>query len=96
MRWLWQVSKGNRMQALLNALIGLAGVAVSLLSVWWVQHAIDIAAGNISGSLYMAVGVMALLVVIDFGLNIAKVWIKNILGVKAQNRMQQRLLAHLL
>ena len=96
MRWLWQVSKDNRLQALLNALIGLAGVVVSLLSVWWVQHAIDIAAGNISGSLYMAVGVMALLVVIDFGLNIAKVWIKNILGVKAQNRMQQRLLAHLL
>ena len=51
MRWLWRMSKGNRLQALLNALLGLAGVAVSLLSVWWVQRAIDIAAGNISGSL---------------------------------------------
>ena len=96
MRWLWRMSKGNRLQALLNALLGLAGVAVSLLSVWWVQRAIDIAAGNISGSLYMAVGIMALLILTDFALNIAKVWIKNILGVKAQNRMQQQLLCHLL
>ena len=39
---------------------------------------------------------MALLILCEFALGIARVWIKNILGVKAQNRMQQRMLGRLL
>lgn len=96
MRWLWTAWRGNRLQAVLNAIIGLLGVVFSLCSVAAMQLAIDIASGARTGSLLMAVGLMALLILCDFALNIARIWIRNILGVKAQNVMQQRILDRLL
>ena len=96
MRWLWIALRGNRLQALLNAGVGLAGVGVTLASVWAVQRAVDIAAGARHGSLYGAVGLMALFIACDFGLGVSRVWIRNILGIKAQNLMQQRMLDRLL
>jgi len=95
-RWLWKALQGNRLQAVMNACIGLLGVALGLSSVWAMQRAIDIASGAREGSLYMAVGVMAALILGEFAVGISRVWVKNILGVKAQNRMQQRVLARLL
>ncbi len=94
--WLWHALRGNRLQAGLNAATGLAGVAVSLASVWSVQRAIDIASGARAGSLYWAVGLMALFIACDFGLDICHVWIRNILGIKARNHMQQRMVDRLL
>lgn len=94
--WLWAAWKGNRWQAVINALLGLLSVAVSLLSVWAVKRAIDVAAGTSEGNIYWAVGVMGMLILADFGINISQVWVRNILGVKAQNRMQQQLLDRLL
>ena len=95
-RWLWRVLQGNRLQAVLNATIGLLGVGLGLASVWAMQRAIDIASGALDGSLYVAVGVMAALILGEFAVGISRVWVRNILGVKAQNRMQQRVLARLL
>lgn len=95
-RWLWRALRGNRLQATLNASVGLAGVGLSLLSVWAMQRAIDTASGFREGSVYWAVGVMAILILGEFALGISRVWIKNILGIKAQNRMQQQMLARLL
>lgn len=95
-RWLWKVWKGNRLQATLNATIGLLGVAVSLFMVWAMRRAIDIASGAAEGSIYVAVAIMALLILCEFGVGISRVWIKNILGVKARNRMQQLTLARML
>ena len=95
-RWLWRVLQGNRLQAVLNATIGLLGVGLGLSSVWAMQRAIDIASGALNGSLYVAVGVMAALILGEFAVGISRVWVRNILGVKAQNRMQQRVLARLL
>lgn len=94
--WLWNVWKGNRLQATLNATIGLLGVAISLLTVWAMQRAIDIGSGAREGSIYGAVGIMAALVLCEFAIGISRVWIKNILGVRARNRMQQHTLARLL
>lgn len=96
LRWLWRELGVNRRQAVLNALIGLLGVVLSLLMVWAMQRAIDVASGARPGSLYWAVGLMGLLIIGEFALNISKVWIKNILGVKAQNHMQQQMLDRLL
>ncbi len=94
--WLWTVWKGNRLQATLNATIGLLGVAASLTTVWAMQRAIDIASGVKEGSVYWAVAIMASLILCEFAIGISRVWIKNILGVKARNRMQQQTLARLL
>ena len=96
LRWLWRVLRGNRRQVVLNATLGLMGVACSLLMVWAMQRAIDTAAGVRPGSIYWRVALMGVIIACEFALNISKVWIKNILGVKAQNRMQQQMLDRLL
>lgn len=96
MKWLWRSWRANQLQAVLNASIGLLAVGVSLVQVWAFQHAIDVASGSIPGSIYWAVGLMGLLILTDFALNISSVWVKNLLGVKAQNRMQQRMLDRIL
>ena len=49
--WLWRAWRGNRLQAVLNAIIGLAGVGVSLAQVWAVKHAIDVASGTVEGNI---------------------------------------------
>lgn len=94
--WLWRAWRGNRLQAVLNAVVGLLGVVVSLSSVWAVKHAIDVAAHEVEGNIIIAVLLMGGLILSNFALNIASVWIRNILGIKAQNRMQQKLLDRML
>ena len=96
LRWLWRAWRGNRLQAGLNAMLGLLGVAVSLSQVWAVKHAIDVAAHTTDGSLYWAVALMGALILCDFALHIASIWVRNILGIRAQNRMQQRMLDRIL
>ena len=96
LKWLWAAWRGNRLQAVLNASIGLIEVGTSLAAVWAVQNAIDIASGVKPGSIYWAVGIMAILVLCNFALGISSVWIRNILGVRAKNRMQQRILDRIL
>ena len=96
MKWLWHTWRGNQLQAILNAVIGLLSVCISLGQVWAVKRAIDVASGTVEGDIYRAVGLMAVLILSDFALNIAGIWIRNILGIKAQNRMQQRMLDRIL
>lgn len=84
------------MQAVLNAAVGLADVVVSLGTVWAVQRAVDVAAGARHGSLWTAVALMAGLMLCGMVLNVCRIWIKNILGIKAQNRLQRHMLDRIL
>ncbi len=96
LRWLWRAWRGNRLQACLNAAIGLLSVVVSLAQVTAVRHAIDVASGSTRGNLYWAVAVMGILILCDFLLSISSTWVQNLLGIRAQNRMQQRMLDRIL
>ena len=96
MKWLWRAWRGNRLQAFINASLGLLGVAVSLSQVWAVQHAIDVASHVVEGNIYWAVALMGGLILCDFAINICAIWVRNILGIKAQNRMQQKMLDRIL
>ena len=96
LKWLWVSWRGNRLQAVLNATVGVLQVVVSLGQVWAVKRAIDIASGTVEGSIYWSVGVIGRFYLCDFALSISSVWIRNILGIRAQNRMQQRMLDRLL
>ena len=96
LHWLWHAWRGNRLQACLNAAIGLLSVVVSLAQVTSVRHAIDVASGAQRGNLYWAVAVMGILILCDFLLSISSTWVQNILGIRAQNRMQQRMLDRIL
>lgn len=95
-KWLWVAWKGNRLQAVLNAFLGILSVVVSLLTVWAVQRAVDVASGSLEGNIYWTVAVMGIFILADFAINISEIWVRNILGVKAQNKMQQRLLDRML
>ncbi len=96
LKWLWVLWRGNRLQAVFNATVGVLQVAVSLAQVWAVKRAIDIASGSAEGSIYWSVGVIGMFYLCDFVLSISSVWIRNILGIRAQNHMQQRMLDRLL
>ncbi len=94
--WLWKSLKGNRLQALANTALDMLSVCISLASVRAMQNAVDIAAGSSKGNIYLAVALMGVLMVSGFAVRLALVWISNILGVRAQNRMQQDLVNRLL
>lgn len=94
--WLWGAWRGNRLQAILNASIGLLDVVVSLAQVWAVKNAIDVAAGTIDGNIYVAVAIFGILILASFALSISAIWVRNILGIKAQNQMQRQLLDRML
>ena len=96
LKWLWRAWRGNRRQAVINASLGLLEVVISLSQVWAVKRAIDIASGVIAGNIYWAVFIMGLLILAGFGVRISAIWVKNILGIRAQNRMQQQLLDRIL
>ena len=53
--WLWQAWRGNQLQAVLNASVGLLSVGVSLAQVWAVKRAIDVASHVVEGDIYWAV-----------------------------------------
>lgn len=95
-KWLWNAWKGNRLQAVANASFGILDVVIQMAQVWAVKHAVDVATHDTDGNVIFAVGIMLALIICHFGVIIANIWLKNILGVKAQNRMQQRLLDTLL
>lgn len=96
MKWLWRAWRGNQLQAVLNASLGLLSVVVSLAQVWAIQHAIDVASHTAEGSLYWAVAYMGFLILANFAISISSIWVRNILGIRAQNRMQQRMLDRIL
>ena len=73
MKWLWRAWRGNRLQAIINASLGLLSVVVSLSQVWAVKHAIDVASHAVEGSLYWAVALMGGLILCDFAINISAV-----------------------
>lgn len=95
-RWLYGVLKENWVQTSINGMTGIASVVLSLSSVWAVKHTIDIASGYIEGSVYLAVGIMASIVLCEFAVSIIKIWISNTLGIRARNRMQQHMLDRIL
>lgn len=94
--WLWHSWRGNRLQAFLNMVIGLLDVIVSLAQVWATKHAIDVASHTIEGDVVAAVAIMGALILCGFALGMSETWVRNILGVRAQNRMQRQMLARLL
>ena len=88
-KWLWTIARGNRLQMFLNALIGIMQVAASLLSVYAVKHAIDVASHETEGNLYLAIAFMGGIILADFLLGVSSVWVRSLLGVKGRTRLQR-------
>ena len=90
-QWLWTTSKGYRLQAVLNTLLGIFIVGADLLFVWSTKLAVDIATkANTSLSLTTAFTLLAVVIFLQIVLGIASRWIKATLGVKSLNRMHSK------
>ena len=96
-RWFWQTGRSYRLQSLLNILLGGLMVVADLSFVWATKLAIDIATGaDHRFTLSQAIAFIVCLIVIQMAINISSRWVRAILGVRAQNDMQQRLFNRLL
>lgn len=96
-RYLFRSLYRHRLQASLNALLGVTLVLLDLLFVWTTKQAVDIAtAPTASYPLSYALTAIAAVMVTRILLGIASRWIKAILGVKAQNTMRARIFRILL
>ena len=87
--WLWRHHRGCRVQAVLNAFIGLAMVGMGLLGVDTLRKLTDIAAGVREGSIVWMSVLLAAVFLCEMLLHILSTWVAAVLGVRAQNMMQK-------
>lgn len=95
-RWLWRSSRGLRLQALLNALIGILSVTLDFAFIYATKWTIDIATNRAEGSLRIAAYALVVIMVSKILLGFARKWVSALLGVRSLNILQQRLFSHLL
>ena len=94
--WLWRSSRGLRLQAALNALIGIMSVTLDFAFIYATKWTIDIATNRAEGSLRVAAYTLAGIMLSKILLGFARKWVGALLGVRSQNILQKRLFAHLL
>ncbi len=87
--WLWKHHSGCRMQAMLNAVTGLAMIGMGLLGVDTLRKLTDIATGTHEGRIVNMSILLALVFLCEMLLHILSTWVAAVLGVRAQNQMQQ-------
>ena len=95
-RWLWRSSRGLRLQAVLNALIGIVSVCLDFAFIYATKWTIDIATNRAEGSLRVAAYTLAGIMLSKILLGFARKWVGALLGVRSQNILQKRLFTHLL
>lgn len=95
-KWYAKTARPFRLQATLNALMGILGVCTKLAFIMVTKLAIDVATGKSDATLTFAATLLISIVVTQIFLGFAGRWIAAILGVKAQNRMQHTLFSRLM
>ena len=105
-QWFWRTSKGLRLQALLNTILGILQVLFDFAFISATKRIIDIATRHLTHHTFldsllpstlqwaalMLVGIMCCRILIGFG----RRWMTSLLEVKSQNKMQIRLFRHLM
>ncbi|MBR4516697.1 MAG: ABC transporter ATP-binding protein [Bacteroidaceae bacterium] len=94
--WLWRSSRGLRLQAALNAVIGIVTVCFDFAFIYATKWTIDIATGRAEGSLRVAAYALIAIMVSKITLGFARKWVSALLGVRSLNILQSRLFSHLL
>ncbi len=94
--WLWSTSKALRTQTILNAFTGIMAVALDFAFIWATKTAIDIATNKVEGSLHTTGILLVTIIVLQISLSLITRWVRALLGVKAQNKMQQSIFTRLL
>lgn len=96
LRWLLQNTKNAKGQAIANIAIGLTDVACQLLWVIACKHAIDIATGEVEGSLATTGIIIGALMVIEITTRAMSRWIHAVIGNRIRNRQRLKIFARLM
>ncbi len=95
--WLWNHGRKFRMQTVLNTVTGLLSVGSGLAFVGITKTAIDVATHkNDTFTLSEVIVMMLCVMLFQIVINFSNRWIRALLGVRAQNRMQQVMFYRLL
>ncbi|MBO7119261.1 MAG: ABC transporter ATP-binding protein [Bacteroidaceae bacterium] len=94
--WLWRSSRGLRLQAVLNASIGILSVCLDFAFIYATKWTIDIATDQAEGSLRTAAYALVAIMVTKISLGFARKWVSALLGVRSLNILQKRLFSRLL
>ncbi len=97
LRWLIATSKGMRLQAALNATLGVVGVALDFAFIYATKWTIDIATDptqsvSLTPAALCLVGIMVSQILLGY----ARRWMGQVLNVRAQNIMQRHIFARVL
>ena len=96
LRYIWDVSAGQRGRILLSCFTGILGVAFSLTFIYASKQVIDIATGVAQGSLMQAAGYTIALLIAQLLCGTADTWISTRMQVEAGNALRHRLFLRLL
>lgn len=83
-------------QMILNIVLGTVYVAMMLAFVWVTKWIVDIATGARVGDINYAIATLVAVMVCEIALGFSSKWVRAILGVRARNRMQERIFNRLL
>lgn len=95
-RWLLAQSRYYWAQMILNIVLGTAYVSMSLAFVWVTKWIVDIATGARVGEINHAIATLVGVMVIEIALGFSSKWVRAVLGVRARNKMQERIFNRLL
>lgn len=89
--WGWRLSKPYQLAIGASALIDLAGMGLSLASIYFSKRAIDVATGTLEGDLWWNAGWMVACILLSMVMGIGNPWITERVYLKFQMRLQIRL-----
>lgn len=96
LRWIWDASRGARGMVALDTLVGIVGVALGLLFVWFSKETIGIAIGRRDGNLVQYGVIMALILLAEIGVRALDNRIATTMGVRNKNRLRYNLFERLM
>ena len=95
-QWLWQHTSTHRVTMLLITFTGIIRVLFGLGFVYASKYIIDIATGNIVGSLLTIAIIMAGIILCEILLDAGNTWFIKIMEIKLQNKIRHSTFKHLL
>lgn len=81
---------------LVNIVLGTGYVAMTLAFVWATKWTVDIATGSSDGDINHAIALLVGIMCLEIVLGFASKWVRAVLGVRARNKMQERIFNRLL
>ena len=96
LRWLWSYSRGVRQALVWNVVLGIGTVGLNLLFIWLCKSLVDIATGNIQGSIYFYSGIILLVVVLRLAFSAISLRLENVTLAKLNFNIRSSLYSNLM